>query len=336
MIIVTGAAGFIGSVVAAALEAAGERDIVVCDWLEQDERWRNLSKRALADIVAPEKLHVFLDQNPKDIFAIIHMGAISDTTVTDGDLVMERNFRFTADLWKWCTRHGVPFIYASSAATYGDGAEGFDDDNDFEKIRQLRPLNLYGWSKQLFDLRALRLATQGNAPPQWVGLKFFNVFGPNEYHKGHMQSVIAKTWPDVAAGRPVRLFKSHKDGYADGGQLRDFIWVEDVVSVILWLLKNPKVYGIFNVGTGQARSFADLAKAMFQAAGREAEIEYVDMPEHLRSKYQYFTEARMERLRAALPHRWRVRSECRTDPPPAAGCRALPGLCPAGQAAPRG
>ncbi|MEJ0044212.1 MAG: ADP-glyceromanno-heptose 6-epimerase [Rhizomicrobium sp.] len=299
MYVVTGGAGFIGSVLVAALNAQSSEDVVVSDWLTVPESWRNLSKRMLADIVPPQQLLEFLDKNPVKPKAILHLGAISDTTVTDGDLVMERNFRSTLHLWNWCTENAVPFIYASSAATYGDGAEGFDDANDIGALSRLRPLNLYGWSKQVFDLRAVRLAERGLAPPQWVGLKFFNVFGPNEYHKAHMQSVVAKTYPDVAAGQPLRLFKSHRPDHADGGQLRDFVWVEDVVAVMTWLLENPAVSGIYNLGTGKARSFADLAHAMFKALGREPRIEYIDMPEHLKAKYQYYTQANMDRLRAA-------------------------------------
>jgi len=299
MYVVTGGAGFIGSVIVAALNRKATDDIVVSDWLTSDERWRNLSKRILADIVPPQNLLASLTACGKSVKAVIHMGAISETTATDGDLVWERNFKATLDLWSWCTRHEVPFIYASSAATYGDGALGFDDDNSLEALSRLRPLNLYGWSKHAFDLRAVTLAERGMRPPQWVGLKFFNVFGPNEYHKGHMQSVVAKTYPDVATGRPVCLFKSHRPDFVDGGQLRDFVWVEDVVNAIIWLVDNPKVSGIFNIGTGKARSFCDLATATFRAAGREPSIEYIEMPEHLRDKYQYYTQAQMSRLRQA-------------------------------------
>ncbi|WP_207477546.1 ADP-glyceromanno-heptose 6-epimerase [Arenibaculum pallidiluteum] len=299
MIVVTGGAGFIGSNLVAALNARGEREILVCDRLRSDGKWRNLRKRVLADVVAPEALLAHMEAG-SGIRAVFHLGAISSTTATDGDLVFETNFRFSHALWDWCTRTRTPFIYASSAATYGGGELGFDDDPAFEAHAALRPLNLYGWSKQQFDLLALRRAEhQATRPPQWAGLKFFNVFGPNEYHKGAMQSLVAKVWPDVDAGRPARLFRSHRPDYADGGQLRDFVWVGDVVAVMLWLLDNPGVSGIFNVGTGQARSFEALVSAAYRAVGREPAITFVDMPQEIRGQYQYFTQARMERLRAA-------------------------------------
>ena len=191
-------------------------------------------------------------------------------------------------------------IYASSAATYGDGSVGFDDDGSPEGLARLRPLNPYGWSKHAFDRYVARTVTEGSrTPPQWAGLKFFNVYGPNEGHKGEQASVIAKLHPQVVDGQPARLFKSHRSDYVDGGQVRDFIWVEDCVDVMLWLAENRIVSGLFNVGTGQARSFADLARATFAAMGREAVIEYIDMPEALRDRYQYFTQASIGRLRAA-------------------------------------
>lgn len=300
MIIVTGGAGFIGSNLVAALNARGEREVVVCDRLRNGDKWRNLAKRQLAGIVPPDRIMAHLDAHAPAVRAVFHLGAISATTAIDGDLVIDTNFRFSLDLWDWCTRHHVPFIYASSAATYGDGETGFTDDNAQEALARLRPLNLYGWSKHLFDLRVRELADGGRPrPPQWAGLKFFNVFGPNEYHKGSMQSVVAKSYAPIAAGQPARLFKSHRDGYADGGQLRDFVWVKDVVAVMLWLFDNPGVSGIFNVGSGQARSFRDLVTAIFTALGRDPAIEYFDMPEELRGKYQYFTQADMARLTAA-------------------------------------
>jgi len=203
-------------------------------------------------------------------------------------------------LLDWCTAGAVPLIYASSAATYGDGAEGFDDDASLAALKKLRPMNLYGWSKQLFDLAVAGRAANGDPlPPQWAGLKFFNVFGPNEYHKGSMMNVLAKRFDDVKAGRPVQLFKSHREGIADGDQRRDFIYVDDVVRVIMWLLASPAVSGIFNVGTGKARSFRELMLAGYAALGKQPNIEYVDMPGEIRGSYQYFTEAKTERLRTA-------------------------------------
>ncbi len=298
MYLVTGGAGFIGSNVVAALNEAGHGDVVVCDTLGHDGKWRNLAKRQLADIVPPHELFEWLKGRRLD--AVIHLGAISETTATDGDLVIATNFRLSLGLLDWCTAEAVPFIYASSASTYGDGAEGFADDNSLVALRRLKPMNLYGWSKHLFDMAVIARATEGGAmPPQWVGLKFFNVFGPNEYHKGAMMSVLAKRFDDIRAGRGVELFRSHRDGIADGEQRRDFIYVDDVVRVMTWLLATPSVSGIFNVGTGRARSFRDLILAAYAALGTAPNISYVDMPEHIRGSYQYFTQGEMERLARA-------------------------------------
>jgi ADP-L-glycero-D-manno-heptose 6-epimerase len=232
--------------------------------------------------------------------AVVHLGAISDTTAGDGDLVLQTNFRLSLELLDWCTGTRTPFIYASSAATYGDGSGGFDDDWTPAALGRLRPMNLYGFSKHLFD-RAVadRHARGADLPPQWAGLKFFNVFGPNEYHKGEMMSLVAKRFDAARAGEPVRLFKSHRNGIGDGEQKRDFIHVDDAVAVVRWLLGTPSVSGIFNVGTGQARSFRDLIAAMFRALGRTPHVEYVDMPASIRDQYQYFTQAKVENLRRA-------------------------------------
>jgi ADP-L-glycero-D-manno-heptose 6-epimerase len=298
MLLVTGGAGFIGSNVVASLNGAGRNDVAVNDVLGNDGKWQNLRKRRLADVVPPAELFRWLDGRRLD--AVIHMGAISDTTARDGDAVMENNFRLSLRLLDWCADTRTPFIYASSAATYGDGTEGFDDDNSPTALMRLKPMNLYGWSKHLFDLAVIeRAATGGKLPPQWAGLKFFNVFGPNEYHKGEMMSLVAKRFDDVKAGRPVTLFKSHRAGIADGEQRRDFIFVDDAVDVVRWLLDMPKVCGIFNVGTGRAESFRDLIGAVFAALGRAPDIRYVDMPDAIRDSYQYFTEASVENLRRA-------------------------------------
>ena len=298
MLLVTGGAGFIGSNVVAALNDAGRADVAVCDFLGSDGKWRNLAKRQLVDVVPPAQLVSWLDGRKLD--AIIHMGAISETTATDGDLVIETNFRLSTRLLDWCTENRTPFIYASSAATYGDGEEGFVDDASLDALKKLRPMNLYGWSKQLFDLLVVERIKQGaQMPPHWAGLKFFNVFGPNEYHKGAMMSVLAKRFDDIKTARPVQLFKSHRDGIADGDQRRDFIYVEDVVRVILWLLASGNVNGIFNVGTGKARSFRDLIVAAYGALGISPNIEYIDMPVQIRNSYQYFTQASVDRLQAA-------------------------------------
>jgi ADP-L-glycero-D-manno-heptose 6-epimerase len=295
MLLVTGGAGFIGSNVVAALNEAGRTDIAISDTLGTDDKWRNLAKRQVADVVAPAELMGWLTGRKLD--SVIHMGAISDTTATDADLVLENNFRTSMRLLDWCTEARVPFIYASSAATYGDGAEGFDDDWSQAALQKLKPMNLYGWSKQLFDQAvAERVSKKEKLPPQWAGLKFFNVFGPNEYHKGEMMSLVAKRFDDAKAGRTVRLFKSHRHGIGDGEQRRDFIYVDDAVAVVRWLMQTPKVSGIFNVGTGKARSFKDLITALFGALGSAPRIEYVEMPENIRGQYQYFTQAHVESL----------------------------------------
>ena len=299
MFLVTGGAGFIGSNVVASLNEAGASDVVVNDLLgKDDDKWRNLAKRQVADIVPPAELMAWLDGRKLD--AVIHMGAISDTTATDGDLVMENNFRLSLRLLDWCTATRTPFIYASSAATYGDGGEGFDDDWSLEALRRLKPMNLYGWSKHLFDLAVVdRYVKKQNLPPHWVGLKFFNVYGPNEYHKGHMASVLAKVFDQAKAGKPVKLFKSHRAGIEDGDQRRDFIYVDDAIAVLRWLLETPAKSGIFNVATGRAESFRDMIGAMFKALGRPANIEYIDMPDAIRGQYQYFTQGSVENLRRA-------------------------------------
>jgi ADP-L-glycero-D-manno-heptose 6-epimerase len=298
MFLVTGGAGFIGSNVVAALNDAGRSDVAVCDFLGHDGKWRNLARRQLADFVPPSDLMRWLEGRKLD--AVIHLGAISETTATDGDLVIETNFRLSMRLLDWCTVNKVPFIYASSASTYGDGAQGFDDDFSLAALRKLKPINLYGWSKHLFDLAVVGRAERGDAmPPHWAGLKFFNVFGPNEYHKGSMVNVLVRVYDDIKAGRGVKLFKSHRDGIADGDQRRDFIYIDDVIRVIQWLLASQRANGIFNVGTGEAKSFRELILAGFAAAGTTPRIDYVDMPEAMRPGYQYYTRAEVGRLRAA-------------------------------------
>jgi len=300
MIVVTGGAGFIGSNLLAGLEARGSVDVVVCDRLGHDEKWRNIAKRELADVIPPEALPGLLERHGASIDAVFHLGAISSTTETDADRLVSENVRTTLDLWDWATWRGGRLIYASSAATYGDGAAGFDDDATPEGLARLAPLNGYGWSKHVVDRRFARLVARGEPrPPQWAGLKFFNVYGPNEYHKGPMRSVVHQTYERIAAGGPARLFRSHNPDYPDGGQLRDFVWVDDCVDAMLWLYDNPSVSGLFNMGTGRARSFAELARAVFAALGEAPRIEFVDTPPALRERYQYFTQARMERLRVA-------------------------------------
>jgi len=298
MLLVTGGAGFIGSNVLASLNEAGRTDIAVNDILGSDGKWRNLAGRQLAEFVPPADLLRWL--NGRKLDAVVHLGAISSTTASDADLVIETNFRLSLRLFEWCASTRTPFIYASSAATYGDGQAGFSDDWSLGALKRLKPMNLYGWSKHIFDLAIVeRVARKDKLPPQWAGLKFFNVFGPNEYHKGEMMSLVAKRFDEAKAGEPIRLFKSYRAGIADGEQKRDFIYVDDAVAVVRWLIETPAVSGIFNVGTGQARSFRELMTAMFAALGREPTIEYIDMPVSIRDNYQYFTQAEIGNLRHA-------------------------------------
>lgn len=300
MYVVTGGAGFIGSNIVAALEARGETDIVISDRLRRADKWRNISKRELYDIIAPEALFGFLDAHRDSIKAIIHMGAISATTEVDVDALVTNNTALSLALFRWSIANDVRLIYASSAATYGDGSAGFDDDASIDGLAKLRPLNAYGWSKHVVDRHIARHIANGKAmPPQWVGLKFFNVYGPNEYHKGSQASVVSQVYPHAQNHASFSLFRSHNPDYADGGQLRDFVWIDDAVSVVLWLLDNPGVSGLFNLGSGKARSFLDLANAVYHSLGQEPKIRFVDTPVDLRDHYQYFTEASMDRLRQA-------------------------------------
>ncbi|MBP6876525.1 MAG: ADP-glyceromanno-heptose 6-epimerase [Phenylobacterium sp.] len=300
IIFVTGGAGFIGSNIVAKLAEDPSLDVVVCDRLREAElgKWRNIAKHPIGDFVAPEAMFEWLEKRWRDVELVVHMGAVSSTTEPDADKIIHSNFTLSRDLFRWCADHQRRFVYASSAATYGDSVD-FQDRDDLEWLTGLRPLNTYGWSKALFDLFAARQAARDYAPPQWVGLKFFNVYGPNEEHKHSMKSVASQIWPKVRDGHSVQLFKSYREGVPDGGQTRDFVYVRDVADVIGWLAKNEQVNGIYNLGSGTARTFEDLARAVFAAAGRAPEIEYTPMPPAIRDKYQYFTQAKMERLQAA-------------------------------------
>lgn len=300
-ILVTGGAGFIGSNIAGYLADHTDYRVVVVDEFGSSEKWRNLSKHRIYEIIAPGEVFYWLEANKAELDAIIHMGAISSTTETNVDLILETNFTLSRGLWNWASQNKKRLIYASSAATYGAGEVGFKDDNSVDALAKLRPLNAYGWSKHLFD-QFVAIATSGprdKMPAQWVGLKFFNVYGPNEYHKGEQASVVEQIFPHAKYGRPVKLFKSYRADYKDGGQLRDFVYVKDCVKVVTWLLANPEVNGLYNLGTGKARSFTDLAAATFAAVGKQTAIQYIDMPEEIRDKYQYYTQADMAHLRAA-------------------------------------
>jgi ADP-L-glycero-D-manno-heptose 6-epimerase len=295
MIIVTGGAGFIGSAFVWKLNQEGIEDIIIVDQLGTDEKWKNLVNLRLVNYVHRDDFLEMIDTDtlPFDVDAIIHMGACSSTTERDADYLWHNNYVYTNLLAQWAIERGVRFIYASSAATYGDGTKGFSDNH--KTIRELKPINMYGYSKQVFDLWALRRKLEN----KMAGIKFFNVFGPNEYHKGDMASVIFKAFHQIKDTGKVNLFKSYTKEYKDGGQMRDFVYVKDCVNVMWWLLKNPKVNGIFNLGTGKARSWNDLIKALFAAMKKKNKIEYIAMPEALRNQYQYFTEAEMSKLKKA-------------------------------------
>ena len=293
MIIVTGGAGFIGSCIVRMLNDMGIDDIVIVDHIAQTDKWKNLRNKNYIEYITRDE---FLDRLPEfsgKVGHIIHMGACSATTEKDFDFLYKNNFEYTKTLWKFAAEENISFIYASSAATYGGGENGFDDKDD---IHKLRPLNGYGYSKQLFDIWAEKQTKQ---PKQHVGLKFFNVYGPNEYYKGSMASVIFHSFNSISKTGEMGLFKSYRAEYQDGGQLRDFIYVKDICKVIRFLIENESVSGLFNLGTGKARSFYDLCTSTFRAMGREVKINFIDMPEGLREKYQYYTQAEMDKLREA-------------------------------------
>jgi ADP-L-glycero-D-manno-heptose 6-epimerase len=299
LILVTGGAGFIGSHVVGDLAEAGLR-VVISDRFGTGDKWRNIASAQIYDVVRPEMLPGWLERHSGKVAAVVHMAAISSTTETDIDRFVDNNVRLTLDLWEWCAANATRFIYASSAATYGDGSAGFKDDQTLAALAVLRPLNAYGWSKHVVDRRVAGDVVRGQpTPPQWAGLKFFNVYGTNEAHKGDMESVVGKICPVIEAGGTVTLFKSHNPSYRDGGQLRDFVYVKDCVATIAWLLQNPSVTGLFNVGTGAARSFLDLVNAVAAAVGCPPQVRFVDTPAELRDKYQYFTQADISKLRAA-------------------------------------
>jgi len=304
MIVITGGAGMIGSIIAWQLNTQYSRnDLVIADRMTHADQWQNLVKRQYAQYLDKDQLLAWLE-NRTDITAIIHMGAISATTERDFNKLVADNIHYSQALWSYCATQQIPFLYASSAATYGDGANGYND----ASIQDLRPLNGYGYSKHFFDQWAVSQSalTQNakNAPPAWTGFKFFNVYGPNEYHKERMASVALHSYNQFNTTGTVKLFKSHKAGYEDGMQLRDFVYVKDAADVVLHFLqsalkKQTFTNGIYNIGTGQARTFKDLATAVMLSLQKTPHITYIDMPADLQGKYQYFTQADMTKLRAA-------------------------------------
>jgi len=292
-IILTGGAGFIGSCLFRMLNDRGIEDIYVVDDIAISDNWKHLINKRYLEYIHKEDFLKRLPEFSGKISHVIHMGACSSTTERDFDYLYRNNVEYSKRLWEFCAQENISFIYASSAATYGDGSQGFSDCTD---ISELRPLNGYGYSKQLFDVWAEK---QHVRPKQHVGLKFFNVYGPNEDCKGDMASVVFKAFHQIQAAGSVRLFRSHHSEYRDGGQLRDFIYVKDLCNVLSFLIDHPEINGLFNLGTGKARSFADLAKAAFDAMAIPVQIEYVEMPPELRKKYQYYTQADMRKLREA-------------------------------------
>jgi len=293
MYIVTGGAGFIGSAFVARLNREGIDDILIVDRLRTGTKWLNLRGRAFHDVIEPDEFLHRLEGGhlPRGISGVIHMGACSSTTERDGDFLIRNNYRFSRTVADWARTHGARFIYASSAAVYGDGTLGYSDDPQLTS--ELRPLNLYGWSKQLFDLWVVRSGFVN----QMAGLRFFNVFGPNEYHKESMRSVANKAFHEIRSTGRMRLFRSNSPRFPDGGQMRDFVYVQDCVEVMWWLLQHREANGIFNLGTGTARSWNDLAGAVFGALNLPVQIDYIDMPPELSRQYQNFTEADMSSLK---------------------------------------
>ena len=305
MIVLTGASGFIGSNILYSLNKLGIEELILCDIKTKNNRINNLKDKKFIKIIEPEELTRFLDKN-NNVEVIVHMGANSSTTEKNFNKIYKQNTRFTKNLWNWARDNNVRFIYASSAAIYGDGSKGF---NETTSLENYKPLNLYGWTKYFFDRYALEQDKIGKKPPQWVGLRFFNVYGPNEYHKEKMQSVIINSFMQCKNEGIVKLFKSYKKNIEHGHQKRDFIYVKDCVSVILWILDNSSISGIFNCGTGQARSFKDLAMAMYSSINKQPSIKYIEMPKNLKEQYQYFTEAKMDKIIEAGYHKKFIKLE---------------------------
>ena len=301
MILLTGGAGFIGSNLLAHLEERGIHDVIICDTLGKSNKWRNLSKRSFANIIPPEELFDFLDKNPRDIDAVFHLGNETDTLTSNADTIMKRNFTFGLELWNWAFRARARFIYLSTAAVYGNGKEGFSDSNDLKDMRKLKPLSLYGWSKHSFDMRVRRIVDSGASmkPPQWVGFRCFNVYGPNEYHKGKMKSAVTRAIENVARGKTVEFYKSVDPSIKDGDQKRDFVWVDDVCRALMWAYDYKDVNGLFNLGSGQARSFNEMSDIVFKALHAEPKTKFVNMPAVLEHQYQNYTCSDNTRLKEA-------------------------------------
>ena len=301
IVFVTGGAGFIGSNIVARLSRDLSLDVVVCDRLRGAEsgKWRNIAKHPIGDLVAPEDMMDWLEKRWRDIELVVHCAAVTSADQTDVDQVVQGNFGLSRDLFRWCADRQRRLVWASSSAVYGDGHAGYADSEDLEALAALRPTTPIGWSKALFDFFAVRQALRDYAPPQWAGLRLFSVYGPNEGHKGPHTSLPAQFWRQAHRGGAVQLFRSHHAGLADGEQRRDFVHVDDVTAAVEWLLRNPGVNGLYNLGSGQATSLNTLARTVFAAAGQSPRIDYIDAPEPIRSRYRAHVEAPMSRLVAA-------------------------------------
>lgn len=298
-ILITGGAGFIGSNLVVRLADRGDR-VSISDRLGSGDKWRNIARADIDELVPPTALDDFLERRGSEVDFVYHLAAATPTEGTDVDLIVETNYALSQHIWRWCTRREIPLVYASSAATYGDGSRGFRDDGTSGALARLRPMNALGWSRHAFDRWVAREVEGGKGhPPTWYGLKFFSVYGPNEAHRGATQSLVNKAYPLAVAGKPVTLFRSHHPDYEDGGQMRDFIYVGDCVDVMEWLRDEQPTSGLYNLGTGQAESRLGLMNALYAAVGQELKVDWVDTPEEVRDRYQYFTRADISKLRNA-------------------------------------
>ena len=304
MILVTGGAGFIGSALVWKLNEMGYKDIVVADRMGLGNKWKNLVKRQISYVLHKDQLFDWIKEENPEIEAVFHMGACSSTTERDADYLMDNNVQYTRRLWKYCTEKNIPYIYASSAATYGSLEDNFVDAHS--EVESLKPINKYGYSKQMFDEWAIR---QNKTPPFWAGLKFFNVYGPQEYHKGGQASVVHHAFPQIKENGTLKLFKSYRDDFKDGEQQRDFVYIKDIVDIMVHMFREQSTVksGLYNLGTGKARSFVDLGRAVFKALEvKNEKFTWIDMPENLKNQYQYFTEADIQKLRQAANYKGKI------------------------------
>ncbi len=300
MYVITGGAGFLGSNLAAGIEERGLGEITIVDRFQTDDRWRNIAKRSLRDIVFPEKIFEYLDAHAGRIDAVLHINYTGFAQEDNVDALIDDRIHLTWRLWSWCSHHQVPFIYDSTAGVYGDGSLGFKDDDSAEELAKLKPLSAAAWTKLFLDRKIIDTINRGETvPPQWIGLRCFNLYGPNEYHNTRHQSVIPRIYNAAKNGKLFPLFKSENPAYKDGEQMRDFMWIDDTVDVILWLMRHPEISGLFNIGTGQARTYADVLRAVYTALDEKPEMDFMDLPAEIKGQYQYFTQADIQKLRTA-------------------------------------